>query len=221
MASARSRAGPPHAWSMACRPRSPTPGRRCGLRRWQWGRRHHLVHGRRTRSRCGRPPRPRSRAARASDSSTRLAADGTSTSVADLAAFEVASNPDKPCPATRHPDSNLNGLAIAADGSVLVADAGGNDLLSVAGDGTDQRGRGVPGRVPGAASRPDRVHGSRTRHPAMIPMDPVPTSVAIGEDGTIYVGQLTGFPFPNGGASVFTGRSRARTRRRTRAGSPT
>ena len=34
-------------------------------------------------------------------------------------------------------------------------------------------------------------------------MDPVPTSVAVGPDGAYYVGQLTGFPFPPGGASVF------------------
>jgi len=34
-------------------------------------------------------------------------------------------------------------------------------------------------------------------------MDPVPTSVVVGPDGAYYVGQLTGFPFPPGGASVF------------------
>lgn len=34
-------------------------------------------------------------------------------------------------------------------------------------------------------------------------MDPVPTSVTIGPDDAFYVGQLTGFPFPAGGASVF------------------
>lgn len=34
-------------------------------------------------------------------------------------------------------------------------------------------------------------------------MEAVPTSVAQGPDGAYYVGQLTGFPFPVGGASVF------------------
>ena len=34
-------------------------------------------------------------------------------------------------------------------------------------------------------------------------MDTVPTSVAIGPDGSYYVGQLTGFPFPVGGANVY------------------
>lgn len=36
-----------------------------------------------------------------------------------------------------------------------------------------------------------------------IPMDQVPTSVALGPDGNYYVGQLTGFPFPVGGANVY------------------
>jgi sugar lactone lactonase YvrE len=31
----------------------------------------------------------------------------------------------------------------------------------------------------------------------------VPTSVVRGPDGAYYVGQLTGFPFPTGGASVW------------------
>ena len=31
----------------------------------------------------------------------------------------------------------------------------------------------------------------------------MPTSVAQGPDGALYVGQLTGFPFPVGGASVW------------------
>lgn len=34
-------------------------------------------------------------------------------------------------------------------------------------------------------------------------MDAVPTSVAVGPDGYYYVGQLTGFPFPVGGANVY------------------
>ena len=36
-----------------------------------------------------------------------------------------------------------------------------------------------------------------------IPMDAVPTTVALGPDGDYYVGQLTGFPFPAGGANVY------------------
>jgi hypothetical protein len=36
-----------------------------------------------------------------------------------------------------------------------------------------------------------------------IPMQSVPTSVVEGPDGSLYVGELTGFPFPAGGARVY------------------
>ena len=36
-----------------------------------------------------------------------------------------------------------------------------------------------------------------------LPMDTVPTSVAVAPDGSYYVGQLTGFPFPVGGANIY------------------
>jgi hypothetical protein len=135
-------------------------------------------------------------------------ADGTATSVADLAAWEVANNPDKDQPDNATPDSNINGVAITKDGAILVADAGGNDLLSVASDGTISFVAGflvepyplppqlIPSPAPGASVDPNAA-------PPMINMDPVPTSVAIGPDGAYYVGQLTGFPFPKGEASVF------------------
>ncbi|MET0773593.1 MAG: ScyD/ScyE family protein [Candidatus Limnocylindrales bacterium] len=131
-----------------------------------------------------------------------LAADGTSTSVADFVAFESESNPDAALPGNELPDSNINGLAIAPDGTILVADAGGNDLLGVASDGTISVAAVFP--VVFQPLPPDpTASADPNASPAMIPMDPVPTSVAIGADGAAYVGQLTGFPFPNGGASVF------------------
>jgi sugar lactone lactonase YvrE len=34
-------------------------------------------------------------------------------------------------------------------------------------------------------------------------MNAVPTTVTRGPDGALYVGQLTGFPFPVGGARIF------------------
>jgi DNA-binding beta-propeller fold protein YncE len=52
--------------------------------------------------------------------------------------------------------------------------------------------------TPGAGAAPE---GQAS--PMMIPMDPVPTGVAVGPDGAFYVGELTGFPFPVGGASVW------------------
>jgi hypothetical protein len=52
--------------------------------------------------------------------------------VADIAAYELANNPDVVLP----PDSNPYGVAIVGDGSVLVTDAAANDLLRVTHDGT-------------------------------------------------------------------------------------
>jgi sugar lactone lactonase YvrE len=131
-----------------------------------------------------------------------LGADGTSTEVADFAAFESENNPDKDQPGNALPDSNINGLAIASDGTVLVADAGGNDLLSVGADGATDFVAGF--LVEFQPLPPDPTASvDPNASPAMIPMDPVPTSVAVGPDGNYYVGLLTGFPFPQGGAAVY------------------
>ena len=121
--------------------------------------------------------------------------------VADLAQYETDSNPDVAQPGNTEPDSNANSLAATADG-VLVADAGGNDLQLVAADGTISTVAVFPVQMQPAPVDPT-ASPDPSAEPAMIPMDPVPTSVAVGPDGAYYVGQLTGFPFPPGGASVF------------------
>lgn len=102
----------------------------------------------------------------------------------DLGAYENAANP-----AGGTIDSNPFGLT-RYRGSLAVADAGGNDVLQV--------DDGVISTLAVFANRPVPGPGGVT-----IPMQPVPTSVAEGPDGALYVGQLTGFPFPPGGAVVF------------------
>lgn len=109
----------------------------------------------------------------------------------DLAAFEDINDP-----AGDGSDSNPEGLmALGAD--YIAVDAGGNSLLRI-GSGRQISTlatfgpRDVPappflGLPPGAT----------------IPMQAVPTSVAQGPDGALYVGQLTGFPFPAGAANVW------------------
>ena len=100
----------------------------------------------------------------------------------DLAAFEAANNPDGgPI------DSNPFHLA-AGSGELFVTDAGANALLSVSPSG-------VPSVV---AVFPNRFIG------APFPSHAVPTGVAVGPDGTIYVSQLTGFPFTPGEAQIFS-----------------
>jgi sugar lactone lactonase YvrE len=81
---------------------------------------------------------------------------------------------------------------LALPGGRAVADAGANDLLWVDGNGDISVLAVFPVRfVPNPFGGP------------MVPMQPVPTSVAVGPDGAFYVGQLTGFPFPMGGANIF------------------
>ena len=105
--------------------------------------------------------------------------------MADFPRFEDANNPDGGDPAEGGVDSNPNGLLVR-HGARYVTDAGGNDLLKV-----DHKGR-----ISVVAVFPPRPVGD-------IPMQAVPTSVVKGPDGAFYVGQLTGFPFPVGGANVW------------------
>ncbi|MEV0821806.1 ScyD/ScyE family protein [Nonomuraea rubra] len=112
-------------------------------------------------------------------------------SIADLGAYEAAHDPDQGQPGTG-PDSQP--YAVLPDGAgALVVDTGANDLLRVRPGGRISTVavfdvRTVPG--PGGGE---------------VPMHPVPTSVARGPDGALYVGRLTGFPFPVGGAGLLSG----------------
>jgi hypothetical protein len=105
--------------------------------------------------------------------------------VADIGDFEASVDPN-----ADGPDTNPTSVLARASGHVLT-DAGGNALLSV-----DRRGR-----VSTIATFPNRLVPGPGGAP--FSMDEVPTSVAVGEDGAYYVGQLTGFPFPVGGARVY------------------
>ena len=98
--------------------------------------------------------------------------------IADLAAYEAANNPDN-----GPPDSNPYGL-LRTGGAHYVAEGGGNTLLRV-------RRNGSISTVAVLPSRPGRD------------TDSVPTVVVRGPDGKLYVGELTGFPFPPGGARIY------------------
>ncbi len=124
-----------------------------------------------------------------------VTADGQYLTGVDPLAYEAAANP--------HPaaiDSNPYSLAPATGGGV-IADAGGNDLLSFTG------GLGGNGSISTLAVFPDRMVAAPPflglPPGAMIPMQAVPNCVVKGPDGAYYVGQLTGFPFPVGGANVY------------------
>ncbi len=141
--------------------------------------------------------------------------DGSLEKVADVAAFETDNNPDS-ADAGSTIDSNPYSVA-AVEGGSVVADAGGNDLLMVADNGDVSLVAVFPSRVfefpaevlaaMGAAPEGEGAPPEGEAPPAgtvvPVPIQAVPTSVVVGPDGAYYVGQLTGGPFPVGGASVW------------------
>ncbi len=110
--------------------------------------------------------------------------------VADLWAFERAVNPDA---AVGNPAVDSNPVDVLFDrGRFVVADAGGNAIDVVNHKGGVRNLAVFANRlVPNPFGGPD------------IPMQAVPTSVVVGPDRQYYVSQLTGFPFPPGGANVY------------------
>jgi hypothetical protein len=100
--------------------------------------------------------------------------------LADPWRYERDVNPDEELGNPRI-DSNPAGV-LADRGGYVIADAGGNTLLR--------------------ASRRGAIR-ALSLFPNIGEMNAVPTGVARGRDGSYYVSQLTGVPFPVGGASVF------------------
>ncbi len=129
--------------------------------------------------------------------------NGHTSLIADLGAFEAAVNP--------HPamiDSNPFDVTVLNGGGVLVADAGGNDVLYVTNQGAIEWVAVLPDELVSTANAkslfgcpagPSEVCGL----PDMIPAEPVATSVAIGPDGAAYVSELKGFPAPLGASRVW------------------
>ncbi len=94
----------------------------------------------------------------------------------DLLTVELEQDPD----GNPNQQSNPTDFAVAPDGTVYIANAGCNCLLSW----TPDTGVQV------AAAWPFETD------------NPVPTSVEVAANGDIYVGFLTGFPFPQGGSRI-------------------
>jgi hypothetical protein len=108
------------------------------------------------------------------------------TQVADLAAYEGLNNPDG-----GDIISNPYALLIQGD-TAFVVDASANALLGVGIDGSELAVQSVFDTRP--VTNP---FGGLD-----IPMQSVPTSIAMSPDGAYYVGELTGFPFPEDAARV-------------------
>lgn len=110
------------------------------------------------------------------------------TRLVDLGAYEQTNNPDG-----QDVNSNLFDLLIT-DNRAYVIDAGGNDLLSLRafGSGVTTLETLFPTR-----SITNPLTGQE------IVQQSVPTSITVGPDGAFYVGELTGFPFPEGTARIY------------------
>lgn len=125
----------------------------------------------------------------------RVEEDGSLTTFADVAAFEAENDPDGQSDLEEGNDSNPNAV-LATDDSVYVADAGGNSILRI-----DRE----TGEIFVAAVLENRDVPPPTEFgDEEIPMQAVPTSLTTDPDGELVFGQLTGFPFPVGGANVYT-----------------
>lgn len=112
---------------------------------------------------------------------------GVITPIVDMAQYEAANNP-----AGGPLDSNAFGLDILANRGVMT-DAGGNSLLQV----------DTALNVTTLATFPSRDVPAPGGGGGTVPMESVPTSVVEGPDGSLYVGELTGFPFVPGAARVY------------------
>jgi hypothetical protein len=108
---------------------------------------------------------------------------GTVTPLVDVSAYESANNP-----AGGPIDSNPFHLATGGNG-LYVTDAGANALYTLSSAGELALAAVFPGRPIG---------------PPVPVSDAVPTGVAVAPDGTVYIAELTGFPFAVGAAQIYS-----------------
>ena len=125
--------------------------------------------------------------------------------VADIGAYQ-ATDPDPYDTENAPEDSNPFGVQPLRDGSVLVADAGGNDLLRVHKDGsieTVARLKTRTVKVPAGLPATDPEGNPLPPAGTPIPAEGVATSVTVGDDGYWYVGELRGFPATPGTSEIW------------------
>jgi hypothetical protein len=128
--------------------------------------------------------------------------DGTIVDVLNIPAYQ-ATDPDP----VDHDDppnpieSNAYGLTIMRNGDALIADAAGNDIIRVTPDGAARTIARFDLEAVGTDHLPPDFPGGPL--PESFDAESVPTTVTIGPDGAIYVGELKGFPFRPGTSNIW------------------
>lgn len=112
--------------------------------------------------------------------------------------------------AKNHPDpfdlegrpgaSNPYGVAAGPGGSALVADAEANAVIQVRRDG---RIKMIARVKPRTVKVPEEMQGGEEPLPPKMPAEAVTTSVAMGPDGSVYIGELRGFPGTPGTSQIW------------------
>lgn len=138
--------------------------------------------------------------------------DDEANKIADLFAFEEEFDPDGIInPPDGNVDSNPFDVESLGGKAALVADAGGNDLLRVDNQGNIDVLAVFPNELTSTANIKDLAGCPNPPPgfefvcglPPMLPAQAVPTSIAIGPDGSYYVGELKGFPSPTGESNIW------------------
>lgn len=127
---------------------------------------------------------------------------GEFTEIFDFGKYELTNNPDGGDLVTNPYD-----LAIKGD-TAYVVDGGGNATYAIKLDGSDVKAIPMPTQVIENPLFPPTPPGvepfflpGQTAERAIV--QSVPTGVTVGPDGAVYVGEFTGFPYPEGKARIF------------------
>jgi hypothetical protein len=125
----------------------------------------------------------------------RMMPGGSPQVVLDIAAYQQH-DPDPVDQDDFPEETNPYGLAALPSNDVLFSDAANNDLVRV----TSAGDAWTVARFDLERISTDHLGGD---FPPFLTAESVPTSVAIGPDGSAYVGELKGFPFRPGSSHVW------------------